>query len=533
MSTSEPMDGISNKGASIGDSQENRDGVVEVTKAGVKAEVAVEELVAENNPHIIKEGDYVILCAGAKNNYKVVQVTKNAAKIRWFKHFVKVSALEGCYYGKHYEIAEDGVVESRYVDVLGESTEEHSGKDHRSIQQDYDSQKLSYEEITRLKKEGVSGEDMIKLLVENSGSFENRTEFSQAKYIMKKQKRHLANTFSLRRPTLPLLCDTTYQFNPERIQNIRSDSLAQVLTQANVHAGSRVLLLESCKGLVTAGVLERLGGYGECVSLYVGDKPSHPYVDQMNFDEKVMSTLRSFPLVDFDLASTYADTYGERIDTMAAEIVAKKQDVANGGEFTQKDQQWLARRIKKQQVMNNIYLAAQTLKKGSFDSAIMVSRFHPEGVMDRLLPKLMHSGQLVLFSVMPEVLVPIRNNMRARDDFVNASLFDTWTRSYQILPQRTHPENNMTGSSGYVLSATYVMTKDMCGISAFVPPPNKRKLIQMAKGGKKAKMEAEKVSEGTKEASDVETASTGDNIAEQVQELTSETAEVVFTDATK
>ena len=38
------------------------------------------------------------------------------------------------------------------------------------------------------------------------------------------------------------------------------DSLAQMLTLGNVCANSTVMVVDSCLGLVTAAVLERLGG---------------------------------------------------------------------------------------------------------------------------------------------------------------------------------------------------------------------------------------------------------------------------------
>ena len=41
---------------------------------------------------------------------------------------------------------------------------------------------------------------------------------------------------------------------------LRADSLAALLLQANIRAGLKVLVSESCLGLVTGAILERLGG---------------------------------------------------------------------------------------------------------------------------------------------------------------------------------------------------------------------------------------------------------------------------------
>ena len=38
------------------------------------------------------------------------------------------------------------------------------------------------------------------------------------------------------------------------------DSLAQMLTIGNIHANSNIIVMETCQGLLTGAVLERLGG---------------------------------------------------------------------------------------------------------------------------------------------------------------------------------------------------------------------------------------------------------------------------------
>lgn len=45
-----------------------------------------------------------------------------------------------------------------------------------------------------------------------------------------------------------------------RRSHLRYDTLAQMLTLANVHARSKVLVFETCAGLVLGSVMERMGG---------------------------------------------------------------------------------------------------------------------------------------------------------------------------------------------------------------------------------------------------------------------------------
>ena len=42
--------------------------------------------------------------------------------------------------------------------------------------------------------------------------------------------------------------------------HLRYDTLAQMLTLGNIHAGGKVLVFETCAGLVLGAVMERMGG---------------------------------------------------------------------------------------------------------------------------------------------------------------------------------------------------------------------------------------------------------------------------------
>ena len=54
-----------------------------------------------------------------------------------------------------------------------------------------------------------------------------------------------------------------------KILNLRMDSLARMLTIANVHAHSRLIVVETIQGLLLSAVLERLGGVCVCVCVCV------------------------------------------------------------------------------------------------------------------------------------------------------------------------------------------------------------------------------------------------------------------------
>lgn len=64
------------------------------------------------------------------------------------------------------------------------------------------------------------------------------------------------------------LCSSTFEnINIYYIVNIllsfshlRYDTLAQILTLGNIHAGSKIIVFETCAGLVLGSVMERMGG---------------------------------------------------------------------------------------------------------------------------------------------------------------------------------------------------------------------------------------------------------------------------------
>ena len=42
--------------------------------------------------------------------------------------------------------------------------------------------------------------------------------------------------------------------------NLRLDSMSQILTHCNVRSGSRLMVVESCNGLLLGAILERMAG---------------------------------------------------------------------------------------------------------------------------------------------------------------------------------------------------------------------------------------------------------------------------------
>jgi hypothetical protein len=136
------------------------------------------------------------------------------------------------------------------------------------------------------------------VLVSNSSTFGTKTAFSRAKYVRRKQLKYQVR-FRIVRVMPAMLCAGMHLKDLRRMSNLREDTLGQVLSNANVSAGLRVLVADGgAMGVVTAGCVRRMGGYGSVISLFDGAAGStHPgycegVVDRMNLTVSERQSLR-------------------------------------------------------------------------------------------------------------------------------------------------------------------------------------------------------------------------------------------------
>uniref|UniRef100_A0A8C5T401 tRNA (adenine(58)-N(1))-methyltransferase non-catalytic subunit TRM6 n=1 Tax=Malurus cyaneus samueli TaxID=2593467 RepID=A0A8C5T401_9PASS len=78
--------------------------------------------------------------------------------------------------------------------------------------------------------------------------------------------------------------------------HLRYDTLAQMLTLGNIHAGSKMIVMETCSGLVLGAVMERMGGYGSIIQMYPGGGPVRAATSCFGFPKAFFDNLHEFPL---------------------------------------------------------------------------------------------------------------------------------------------------------------------------------------------------------------------------------------------
>jgi len=102
-------------------------------------------------------------------------------------------------------------------------------------------------------------QDIINLQISTHATFSLKNEFSKEKYKKRKQAKFAKEVVVLE-PTLFNVAEYWFTKDPTKIFEMRVDTLAQFLTLGNVRPEARFLVVDETGGLLTTGVMERLGG---------------------------------------------------------------------------------------------------------------------------------------------------------------------------------------------------------------------------------------------------------------------------------
>uniref|UniRef100_A0A1A7YJ55 tRNA (adenine(58)-N(1))-methyltransferase non-catalytic subunit TRM6 n=1 Tax=Iconisemion striatum TaxID=60296 RepID=A0A1A7YJ55_9TELE len=443
--------------------------------------------------YTIKEGDYVVLKRG--DIYKAVQIQLKK-KVIFEKQWIFLDNAVGHLYSTTFEIVSGGVLQPK-EDKKDQDTEHPAdvkvaGTDNRNIVDDGKSQKLTRDDIETLKEQGLKGQEIVQQLIENSSTFTTKTGYAQDKYIKKKKKKY-ENTVTIVKPTCRILAMMYHGREPGKICHLRYDTLAQMLTLANVHAGSKVLVFETCAGLVLGAIMERMGGYGSVIQMYPGGGPVRAGVECFGFPSHFHDTLHEFPICHVNaLLAGSLDTSAKDPSADENQVVEKQFGVAvkhqnqpeseqqDGGPEEQRmetnaaaaavqDQEELEKekrkeikaqekKLKLEEKRRKLAAAAALLEGRNADGLVIASRFHPCPVLLGLIKFLSPSRPFAVFSQYKETLIECYTKLKEQGGTVNLRLTDTWLRHYQVLPNRTHPVLLMSGGGGYLLSGTTVAT---------------------------------------------------------------------------
>ncbi|KAL4423995.1 hypothetical protein ABPG75_001296 [Micractinium tetrahymenae] len=460
-------------------------------------------------PALVREGDTIIWSING-DRQALITIDKNT-KVKLGKVFCSAAALVGCPYGSMFALGADGKTLERteYVPLsdwdLPNAPDFNTRTNAELVDAGLAHQALSAEDIEAMKAEGKAGADIVAALAANSATFANKTEFSQEKYKKKKAKKYI-QVGTVRRPTAAAVCEAYFANSPSRTGYLRVDALALLLSLANVGPHARVLVVESCGGLVSAAALERLcaGSAGCVVSAWAGgpgaNRPALDAWRHMNFSGEQRSALRFAPLHALlgEARRTQQAQQGQQAEEPAAVPQQQQQSTAVDGQQAaaeqpaeQQQQQQQQQEGEQQQqpgqpaageggepmeAQDGAAAAAEHAQQAEqqaqapqgaqaqqprqahgapFNCCILAaSALSPLALIRHVLPLLAPSASLAVFSPWQHPLAEALDALRGQGEAANLALQEAWWREMQVLPLRSHPNMNMNHGGGYILSGT-------------------------------------------------------------------------------
>jgi tRNA (adenine-N(1)-)-methyltransferase non-catalytic subunit len=439
---------------------------------------------------VVREGDYVILVFG-DDRQLFAQCLRSwkgkTAPVKINKRSYHTANLVGLPYGTVLEVGnnqlnplpeEEGLI-PEYTAGVGKLESGNDGEvnaddstfpaieqanDNRNLVDDNNSQSLGYKQLTKLVEQGTDGSAIVSALIENSKTFEHKTEFSKAKYIVRKQKKYQPRCRMVRCTGFSV-CETMFKKEPRRMMNMREDTLGQILSYSNVSAGCQVLVMETCLGVITGAITQRMGGYGKVISVYSGQQPSYmEMIGRFNLsfaEQHSIKWLHTGDIFSEDVA-TAADPEAqdpEKVEREALDWPCPLQSHTRAYLETMKKEHvrkdFLAKRCARfaRKLTRHTGLEAkEVLLARKCDSVVLATRYDPTATLLELLPYLTPSGPFVVYSEYMEPLAECFRELQKQGLAINLRLMDTWMREYQVLPGRTHPNMNMTQSGGFLLT---------------------------------------------------------------------------------
>jgi tRNA (adenine58-N1)-methyltransferase non-catalytic subunit len=300
----------------------------------------------------------------------------------------------------------------------------------------FQSQALPFHEIVKMKETKNDSKEIIETIVANSRTFNQKTEFSQEKYLKKKEKKY-CEYIQIRKPTIRLLAHIYYRQDYEKILGMRMDSLSQIISYAGVNASGKYLLYDagSC-GLASAAFLNSMGPLGDSklIVMHPGNFTQKQAVFALNLDEKHLSKC-----ISVNIYSVLRQFYqGKAEESDHDEEPSESKKIKLDSEIETNGNHKKSKNARRQKWIDENEEAIEILRQ-KVDGLTVVSKEDPFPIIKELLP-FVHAGRpIVIFHHCKELLMECFQSMKQLNCAVNLRLFSTFMRNIQVLPRRTHP----------------------------------------------------------------------------------------------
>lgn len=313
------------------------------------------------------------------------------------------------------------------------------------------------------------------LVTEKLNTFNEKSQFSREKIIKKKKKQNHSNIVTVIRPTLILINEMLYA--RDKIGGLRPDILSQIITSSNIQNGSKCLILDHNLGLLTSAVMSRILPDGVCIQLMPDPEAiatTRKTLEMLNIDSKqcqnklLAITIRDFYKVckrvdnfsyENDIRRARGDEHLNRLSALT--LCTRDQETGEKKVIEEQSsadnlQNILMKKDSNREMRNRERTqAAQLIKAENLDSIILIAQNeHPLNILKMTYPFLLPSRQFVIYSDIVDPLLECHQYLKSNCLAVSLNLSESWLRRYQVLPDRTRPEMNLSGFGGYLLSGT-------------------------------------------------------------------------------
>lgn len=394
----------------------------------------------------IKAENYVMLRLPSEN-FKIEKLKENGmVNLGKFGSF-RVNDIVGHPFGFTYEITgEDKKLrivqnESEMVDDRDE-LEPH--ENNRELLDDPSVQKLSAEEIEALKRQGLSGQEIVERVIKSHGSFDKKTAFSQDKYLKRKQQKFLQR-FTPEPITSTELIDIYLEKDPAKIQDMSVESLGLMMSMADIRPGGTYLVADDVSGIIVAALMERMGGEGCIVCLHENEHPNLDALKYMNCSQELISSMvKTINWLEY-LHPDETEPFEAKPEDELKELKPSQR-----GQYHRK------------RLRHETYLQVRELiDNAKFDALIIANDLHLPTMVPRLIPAIAGSRPVVFYSEFKEQLIELGHVLQRDHRVIAPTMLETRVRKYQTLPGRMHPAMTMRGGGGFVLWGTRVFPSEV------------------------------------------------------------------------
>ncbi|XVF58437.1 hypothetical protein PTKIN_Ptkin07bG0066900 [Pterospermum kingtungense] len=427
------------------------------------------------NPRVTWEGCSVLLDINDGDRLVFARLSAGST-LKIGNKTCSLQPLIGCPFGSLFQV-ESGkekpylsrysppTEENNVLDERGNQSQEES-RDNRSIIDNNQAQSLTGEDIDAMRRQGATGNEIVEALIANSATYEKKTQFSQEKYRLKKQKKYAPKVL-LRRPVSRSICEAYFKKYPARIGFLRVDALSLLLSMANVTANSDVLVVDMVGGLLTGAVAERLGGTGSVCNTFLGETPYPMEIIRMfNFSNEICKRTLRCSLNDLCSAQNGTGEQVSQHEDEQTSLSASTEEVhlssENGAEdlVPENELSTISRTCKAPKAGDKAPKEVILSWKGNGFSSLIIAAPEQDAwsLVKDLLPFLSYSAPFAIYHQYLQPLTTCMHQLQLEKMAIGLQISEPWLREYQVLPLRTHPCMQMSGSGGYILSGTRTYT---------------------------------------------------------------------------